>query len=109
MDPRFRGDDTEKISRSRQASSDSILALEFADVLLGVELKADALDQIELGFEEVDVLLLVLHQVLEQVTRDIVLHAMAIGRGLLIERASADLGGKIAFDDFLDILADPQG
>src|SRR5215468_4110574 len=94
---------------NRESAPRSVLALEFADVLLGVELKADALDQIELGFEEVDVLLLVLHQVLEQVTRDIVLYAMAVGRGLLIERAGADLGGKIAFDDFLDVLADPQG
>ncbi len=38
-----------------------------ADVLLGVEFKPDALDQIELGFEEVDVVFLVLHQPLEQV------------------------------------------
>ena len=40
----------------------SVLALEPADVLLGVELEADALDQVELGFEEVDVVFLVLHQ-----------------------------------------------
>src|SRR5882724_8711951 len=82
----------------------SVLALERADVLLGVEFEPDALDEVELGFEEVDVVLLVLHQILEQVARDVVLHAVAIGRRFLIERAGADLGGEIAFDDFPDVL-----
>ena len=36
-------------------------------MLLGVELKADAADQVELGFEEIDMMFLVLHQLLEQV------------------------------------------
>ena len=34
---------------------------------LGIELKANALDQVELGLEQVDVVFLVLHQFLEQV------------------------------------------
>ena len=42
---------------------DSVLALETADVLLGVKLKPDAPDQIELGFEEIDVMFLVFHHV----------------------------------------------
>ncbi len=41
--------------------------------------------------------------------RNVILDAMAVGRGFLIEGAGGDLGGKIAFDDFLDVLADPQG
>ena len=45
----------------------SVLACEMSDMLLGVELKADAADQVELGLEEIDVMLLVLHQLLEQV------------------------------------------
>jgi hypothetical protein len=45
----------------------SVLSLEMTDMLLRVELEPDALDQIELGLEEVDVVLLVLHQALEQV------------------------------------------
>jgi hypothetical protein len=53
------------------SSSNSIrrlmLAFEPADVLLGVELKPDPLDQIKLGFEEIDVMLLVLHQAFEQI------------------------------------------
>jgi hypothetical protein len=44
-----------------------VLALEPADMLLGVKLEPDPLDQIELGFEEIDVMLLVLHQAFEQV------------------------------------------
>ena len=66
-----------------------MLAFEPPDMLLGVKLKADPLNQIELGFEEIDVMLLVLHQALEQVARDIVLDAVAIGGAFLIERARA--------------------
>src|ERR1700716_4041948 len=104
---------TQAASFARLASGtsvrNSVLALEPADVLLGVELKPDPPDQIELGFEEVDVMLLVLHQAFEQIAGDVVLDAVAIGRRFLIERAGADLGGEIALDDLLDMLADPQG
>ena len=61
-DPPARDDDLDSFPRSR-----SVLALELAHMLLGVELEPDALDQVELGFEEIDVMLLVLHQLLEQV------------------------------------------
>jgi hypothetical protein len=37
-------------------------ALEPADMLLGVEFEPDPLDQVKLGFEEVDMMPLVLHQ-----------------------------------------------
>src|SRR5450631_617082 len=49
------------------------LAPEPADMLLGVKFEPDPPDQIELGFEEVDVVLLVLHQALEQIARDVIL------------------------------------
>src|SRR5947209_8235812 len=62
-----------------------MLALEPADVLLGVKLQPDPPDQVELGFEEVDVVFLVLHQAFEQVARHIVLDLMAIGRRFLIQ------------------------
>jgi hypothetical protein len=42
-----------------------MLALEPADMLLGVKFEPDPPDQIKLGFEEVDVMLLVLHQAFE--------------------------------------------
>src|SRR5580693_7206830 len=80
----------------------SVLVLEPADMLLGVEFKPDPPDQIKLGFEEVDMVLLVLHQALEQVARDVVLDAVTIGRRFLVKRARRHLGGQIAIDDFLD-------
>src|ERR1700758_2116438 len=76
--------------------------LQPANVLLGVKLEPDALDQVELRLEEVDVLLLGLHQFLEQVARDVILYAVAIGRRLLIEVACAVLGGEITVDDLRD-------
>src|SRR6516165_11345902 len=84
-------------------------ALKLADVLLRVELEADAADQVELGFEEVDVMFLIAHQLLEQVARDVVLYAVAIGRRFLIEGTRAHLRGEIALDNLLDVLADAQG
>ena len=42
-----------------------MLALEPADMALRVELDPDAPDQIKLGFEEINMMLLVLHQHLE--------------------------------------------
>src|SRR3984893_14680416 len=86
-----------------------LLALEPADMLLGIELEPDPPDQVKLGFEEVDVVLLVLHQAFEQIARDVVLDAVAVGRRFLIKATGADLGGEVALDDFLDVLPDPQG
>src|SRR6266436_365424 len=104
---------TQAASFARLASStsvrNSVLALEPADMLLGVEFKPDPPDQIKLGFEEVDVMLLVLHQALEQIARHVILDAVAVGCRFLVKRAGGNLGGEIAFDDFLDVLADPQG
>src|SRR5213595_316055 len=87
----------------------SMLALKPADMLLGVKLEPDPVDQIKLGFEEIDMMLLVLHQALEQIARDVVPDTVTVGRRFLVEISRAHLGGKIAFHDFLDILADPQG
>ena len=61
------------MTNSRAAQALSARSLEPADMLLGVELKPDAADQVELGLEEIDVMFLVLHQLLEQVAGDVVL------------------------------------
>ena len=50
--------------------------------MLGIQFDAELADQIELGLEEVDVALLVLHQFLEQVAADVILDRLAIGRRL---------------------------
>ena len=53
---------------TKRSCSDSVLLRhEPANMALGIELKANALDQVELGLEQVDVVFLVLHQFLEQV------------------------------------------
>src|SRR5689334_9300970 len=87
----------------------SLPVLEPADMLLGVELKADPPDQVELGLEEIDVMLLRLHQAFEEIARDVILDAVAVSCRFLIKIARADFGGEIAFDDLLDVLPDPQG
>jgi hypothetical protein len=42
-----------------------LVLAEFADVMLGVEFKPELGNKIELGFEKIDVLLFVVHQLLE--------------------------------------------
>jgi hypothetical protein len=42
-----------------------VVVVELADMMLGVKLGAELGDQIDLGFEEVDMMLLVAHQLLE--------------------------------------------
>src|SRR5438445_9026964 len=89
-------------------SAVSAAALETADMLLGIQLKPDAVDQVELSLEEIDVIFLILHHALEQVARDVILDGVAVGCGFLVQQARGDLGGEIAFDDFLYILADSK-
>jgi Zn-finger in ubiquitin-hydrolases and other protein len=48
-------------------SSVVVVVAELADMMLGVELDTELGDQIKLRFEEVDMMLLVAHQLLEQV------------------------------------------
>jgi hypothetical protein len=59
--------DGRRINSHSKRSGILVLALEPADMLLGVEFKPDPPDQIKLGFEEIDVMLLVLHQAFEQI------------------------------------------
>jgi len=44
-----------------------MLAVDLAHVFLGIELQSELLDQIELGFEKVDIAFLVLYQLLEEI------------------------------------------
>src|SRR5271168_558403 len=76
--------------------------------MLRVELKTEFADQIELGFEEIDVVLLVCHQLLEQVPRDIILHAVTICGGFLVKLSGGKLRRQIAIQNLLDGLADMQ-
>src|SRR5262249_33249700 len=77
-------------------------------MVLGLDVKPAAGDEIELSFEEVDVFFLVVHELLEQIARHIIANRMAVRRRLLIERAGRDFGGEIAIKHLLDVLADMQ-
>ena len=111
MDGRVVGERSDAVPRTATPGHDettSVFLLEPADVLLRIELEPDPLDQIKLRFEEVDVAFLVLHQALKKIARDVILYAMAVGRGLLVEVARAVLGGEITLDDLFHVLADPD-
>ena len=69
----------EAARRGRKTSALSVVALaHLADMILRVELKAEPADEIELRFEEIDVVFLVRHQLLEQVACHIVLRGVAV-------------------------------
>src|SRR3990170_6245223 len=89
-----------------RASRRSVAVVELADMMLGIELEAEPADEIELGFEEVDMTLLVAHQLLEQIAGHVILHAVAMRRRFLVERTRRQLGLEIAIENFLDRLAD---
>ena len=78
-------------------------------VELPVILRADILQQIELRLQMVDVALLVAKQFLEQIHRHVILFLTAAGARFHVEGAGGILRLQIAFEDFLDVLADHQG
>src|SRR5689334_524190 len=81
---------------------------DLADVMLRVELKAELGDEIELSLQEIDVVLLVGHDLLEQVARHVIAHRVTVGGGFLIECAGGNLGGQVAVEHLPDVLADTQ-
>ena len=66
-----------------------LFGLEPTDMFLGVKLEPDPVDLVKLRLEEIDVVFLVHHQVLEQVAGDIILHGMTMRRRLLVQRTRA--------------------
>ena len=61
-------------AKSRRRRQEESLLLQLSNVLLRVELPADLLDEFKLGFEEVNMILLVLRQRLEQVHGHAIVH-----------------------------------
>jgi hypothetical protein len=53
--------------------------VELANMMLGVEFKAELGDEVDLGFKEIDMMFLVVHQLLEEAARHIVLDTVAVG------------------------------
>ncbi len=97
----------EAARRGRKTSALSVVALvHLSDMILRVELKAELVDEIELRFEEIDVVFLVRHQLLEQVPCHIVPRGVAVRRGFLVERAGGNLRRQVAVKHLFDVLAD---
>ena len=69
---------------------------------------ADAAEEVDLGLEEVDVALLVGHQLLEEVLRDVVPDLLAVVAGFLVEVARVVLAGEVAVEGLARALADAQ-
>ncbi len=76
------GKDGEGATRLQTSS-----VVQVADVMLGVERKTELVYEVELHFEKFDVLLLFMHQVLEQIAADVILHGMAMRCRLLVQGA----------------------
>src|SRR5579871_2011522 len=82
-------------ARPSPAEDDSA-ARAAANLSLQPVLLADLGDEFDLRLEVVDVLLGVVEDVLEDLARDVVAHALAMGDGLLEQRVRAHLDAQIA-------------
>src|SRR6478735_7305878 len=80
--------------------------LGLAHLRLQVVLQADLADQVDLGLEEVDVLFGVVQDLLQQVARDVVAHAFAVGDAGLDRGLGAGLGAQVALENLGDVFAD---
>jgi hypothetical protein len=76
-----------------------VVAVDPAQVFLGVELQSELFNEIELSFEEVDMAFLVLHEIFKQVLGHAVADALAISGGLAIEIVDRVVAGEIAFEN----------
>ena len=70
-----------------------------AHVMLGVEREAKLVYEIKLGFEEVDMLLLLMQQLLEQIAANVILHGMAMRCRFLVQSARCSFEPEIALED----------
>src|SRR2546429_383514 len=87
----------------------SLALVDLANMMLGVELKAKLGDEVDLGFKEVDMMFLVVHQLLKEAARHIVLHTVAVGCRFLIKRPRFRFGPQIAVKHLLHRLTDTKG
>ena len=70
----------------KRRGAPSRLIVQFADMSLGIEFEAKLIHEIELGFEEVDMLFLVMHELFEEIAAHIIFDGVAMGRRLLVKR-----------------------
>ena len=81
---------------------------QLADMLLRIERQADLLDQLQLRFQEINMLLLVVGEVLEQVFRHAIVDRDAKGGGLQVKGARGEFRIQVHLDDFLHGFANRQ-
>lgn len=84
-------------------------AVQFPNVLLGIELHAELLYQFLLRFKEIDVTFLIRREFLEKGLGDSVVYRIAVLSRIKVERARFDFRRQITAQNFLDSLADAQG
>jgi hypothetical protein len=75
---------------------------------LAVELYSELFDELQLRFQKINVMLFVDEEIIIQFLGDAVMNGDAIFRSLRIERPRRNFSGKVATDDFLHRLPDPQ-
>jgi hypothetical protein len=55
-------------------------------MMLGVKLRSELCDEVDLGFKEIDMMFLVVHQLLKEAACHVVLHTVAVGCCFLVKR-----------------------
>src|SRR5262249_10905402 len=74
------------------AGSICVALVHLANVMLRIEFKPELGDEIELGFEKVDVMLLIRHELLEEIACHVIPHAVAMRGRFLIKGAGRHFG-----------------
>src|SRR5438874_2114497 len=73
-----------------------------------VTFEADPVDQLELGFEEIDLILLAFENIAEEIARDEISDPLAMRDRLAQSRKAGLFEAQIAFEDLAHILADQE-
>jgi len=87
-----------QITFREQSSS---IIVQFADVMLGVELEAKLVYKVQLAFENVDALFTLMHQFLEKIAADVISHGMAMRCPFFAKSPHSKFEPEIAFEDVL--------
>src|SRR6516225_4755471 len=92
-----------------EAAVHTSVAVELSNMTLGIELEAYPRDEVDLGFQKVNVLFLIVHELLKQISRHVVLDQMAMGRGFAVEGVRRQFGFQVAIEHGLHGLPDMKG
>ncbi len=76
---------------------------------LGVKLKAELGNKVDLGFKEIDMKFLVVHQLLKEAACHVVLLTVAVGCRFFVKRPRIRFGPQIAVKHLLHRFTDTKG